>query len=114
MTRTAILAAAAACLFGTTAVGAPIKAPVIVEEVTYADLNLGSRAGRAALERRIRVAAARVCAKFDLGSDAISRSVQRPCYLDAVESGRQQMRQVIAKRRGAQAEISIRQAAQRD
>lgn len=111
MTRTAILAAVAACLFETTATAAPMKKPVTVEEVNYTDFDLDSKAGRAALERRIRVTAARVCAKYDMGSAATDRSVARPCYRDAVASGREQMRQVIAQRRRAQAEASARPAA---
>ena len=114
MTRTAIFAAAAACLFETTASSAPAKESVTVEEVSYTALDLGSKAGRAALERQIRAAATRVCAKYDLGSAATDPTVPRPCYQDAVERGRAQMRQVIAQRKRAQAEASARSTVRRD
>ena len=114
MKRTAIFAAAAACLFETIAAAAPPREAVTVEEVNYTSLDLESKAGREALERRIRAAAARVCAKYDLGSAATDPTVPRPCYRDAVTSARQQMRQVVAQRTGAPIKVSGQRTARRD
>jgi UrcA family protein len=97
MMKTAIFAAAAACLFETTVAGLPTKNSVSIEEVNYTARDLGSKAGRAALERRIKAAATRVCAKYDLGSGATDRTVLRPCYQDAVEDARQQIKRAIAQ-----------------
>jgi UrcA family protein len=91
-----------------------VRESVTIEEVTYTSLDLASRAGRAALERRIRGAAARVCVKYDLGSAAIDPTVPRPCYRDAVENARQQMRQAIGQRTRAPIEVSARPIARRN
>jgi UrcA family protein len=96
MMKTAIFAVAAACLFETTA-GFPTKNSVSIEEINYTARDLGSKAGRAALERRIKAAATRVCAKYDLGSAATDRTVARPCYQDAVEDARQQIKRASAQ-----------------
>jgi UrcA family protein len=114
MMRTAIFAAAAACLFEAPAAAAPVRESITVEEVNYTSIDLASKAGRAALERRIRAAAARVCAEYDLGSAATDPTVPRPCYRDAVESARRQMRQAIAQRTRAPIDVSARPIPRRD
>ncbi|SRR5690349_10294594 len=92
MYRLLILAAAA--LFATPASAS--QSIVIVYDgvptahVSYADLDLGSKSGRARMARRIRVAAEDVC----LGA-AIETSVIEPlrndCYVAAVASGMSQL-----------------------
>jgi len=90
----------AAALVAATAVSAmpdSSGAVAATERVTYADLDLGSPAGEAALVRRIEAAANRVC---DFGGmqtmDDFSKSGR--CYRRAIGDGQKQMNQVIAAR----------------
>jgi len=52
--------------FATVVAASPARAETRTVTVSYADVDLGSAAGNAALDRRIRVAAARVCGPMDL------------------------------------------------
>ncbi len=72
---------AAACLGAATAPAA--AAPVTVSKtVSYADLNLGSAAGRTALEARIRTAAKSVCTTGS--NDLVSRDHEGRCVKAAL------------------------------
>jgi UrcA family protein len=72
---------------------------VRTEQVTYDDLDVGSSAGQATVQKRIRAAADRVC---DLGGmqalDDFSASSN--CFRRAVADGLRQMGRVMAARRG--------------
>ena len=88
-------------VFGATASAVhsePRQAVPRTEQVGYADLDLASKGGDAALARRIRGASDRVC---DIGGmqtledfDIASR-----CYSAAVADGQRQMNHVIAARK---------------
>jgi UrcA family protein len=74
--------------------------PAPSERIYFADLNLGTAPGQAALQRRIRAAAGRVC---DFGGmqelEVFSASYR--CYRTAVVDGLHQMNQVLAANPGA-------------
>jgi len=61
------LATVAATLL-TVAFAAPGYAQTMTAEVRYSDLDLGTAAGRAALDKRIRHAASAVCGEMDRGN----------------------------------------------
>jgi UrcA family protein len=65
------------------------------ERVTYTDLNLASAAGQSALERRIRLAAGRVC-DFGGMQEGEALGANFRCYRTAVSDGLRQMNQVVA------------------
>jgi UrcA family protein len=52
--------------FATVAAASPARAETRTVTVSYADVDLGSTAGNATVDRRIRAAAARVCGPMDL------------------------------------------------
>lgn len=90
---------AAAIVVATAASAMPDSSGAVAatERVTYADLDLGSPAGQAALLRRMEAAANRVC---DYGGmqtmEDFSKSGQ--CYRRAIGDGKQQMNQLVAAR----------------
>lgn len=70
------------------------------EQVNYADLDLQSASGKAALESRIRGAAERVC--IDNGeADLRTRLAGRACFKTALTNGLSQMNRELAGRSGA-------------
>jgi UrcA family protein len=104
MKRTAFLAAAAACAFFPAATEAmPAPDPIKTELVSYTDLDLGSQAGQAVLERRIRAAAMRAC--------TVDRYLVLSCYDEARWDAMQQVRRLIgaqeSSRAGAQAPAPV-------
>jgi UrcA family protein len=85
----------------TLAAAAPAAPPIVVEgqqqptaTVSYADLDLGSAAGRARLDNRIRQAAKRLCID-DRVRDLADRLDQKSCLSFAVASARPQIEQAI-------------------
>jgi UrcA family protein len=71
---------------------------VRVASVSYADLDLGTVAGRTALEGRIRIAARTVCAKT--AYDAFAVGDERACVNQAVKAGRHATMAAAASRVG--------------
>lgn len=74
---------AGACLLGTTAPAVAAEAPQTTK-VSYADLNLASESGRAALDARIRQAARSVCSSG--GRDVRSMTAETLCRQEAIKS----------------------------
>jgi UrcA family protein len=66
-----------------------------MERVGQADLDLGSIAGRAKLEQRLRWAATRVCSDYERPAPA-GRLVDSRCFRATMKSAVQQMDQAIA------------------
>lgn len=83
-----LMAASAAMAAAFTAV--PASAETI--EVSYADLNLSTKAGRNALDRRIHSAARKVCGYHALrmGTRTVTADMQR-CLAKAKDGAKQQM-----------------------
>jgi UrcA family protein len=85
----------------TLAAAAPAAPPIVVEgetqptaTISYADLDLGTAAGRARLDSRIRRAAKQLC--LDEGvRDLADRLNQKACLNFAVASARPQIEQAI-------------------
>jgi UrcA family protein len=82
-----------AALIGGTALAAPpisiIREPVRVQRVSFADLNLATSDGRAALDGRIRAAAHNVCERD--GESSVEALVSaRSCLTAAVAKARHQ------------------------
>jgi len=91
----------ATMVFGATAsaVHSEPRQPVPrTEQVGYADLDLGSKGGDAALARRIRGASDRVC---DVGGMQTLEQfeISSRCYSAALADGQRQMNHVIAARK---------------
>jgi UrcA family protein len=88
-----VIGAGIAALIGGSAIAAPsifvTREPVRVERVSFADLDLGSVAGRVALYGRIRAAAREVCARD--GERSVEALVSaHSCYTAAVAKARYQ------------------------
>ena len=87
--------------FLTVAAAAPAAPPIVVEgeaqptaTVSYADLDLGTAAGRSRLDSRIRRAAKHLC--LDEGvRDLADRLDQKSCLNFAVASARPQIEQAV-------------------
>lgn len=65
-------------------------------EVSYADLDLGSEGGVAALQRRVRAAASRLCLGY-AGGDLEERMGRRACFNTALASAHGPVEQAIAE-----------------
>ena len=80
------------CIAGAAAPAAAQQAVTINEDgkrtaqVSYADLDLGTKAGRATLEARIRIAARKVCS--DNSPDPWATARQHQCVMQAMEQTR--------------------------
>jgi UrcA family protein len=105
-----------ALLFAASAMAQPVfvtadELPPPTVRVSYADLDLGTKAGRTHLELRIRGAADRVC-KESGEMDLEIYLVRRSCFKGALADGLQQMDRVIARHKGgsdlAAAAVTIR------
>ncbi len=98
--KTALMTLCAAALLGGSASAKPVLVttePLPSERVSFADLNLNSAAGQAALKRRIRGAAERVC-NFTGDRSLDTYLVTHGCYVSAYKSGLRQMDTLIARR----------------
>ena len=87
-------------IIGMTPTGVPIKEITVRSKVSYADLDLKTDAGAAALEKRIRDTATSTCNdinKMDL--DAQGSSVDK-CIKHAIDGAMGQAQKVIAMKRG--------------
>ena len=71
--------------------------PVPTKVVSYADLNIASKAGQARLVHRIRAAASDICLENNK-EDVEFTVARRGCYKTAVSSGLEQMSRAIAAR----------------
>lgn len=68
------------------------------QHVSYSDLDLGSSAGKAALQQRIQAAATRVC-NTETGKQSLQDNLAgRVCYRTSVADGFHQMDRLIAAR----------------
>jgi len=76
--------------------GAPTDLPSV--RVSFADLNIGSAAGRSSLERRIDVAAAHVCSDAPARMGLDDTMSIRGCVVRAKASGRRQIDTLLAAR----------------
>jgi UrcA family protein len=96
MIKTLVSVAIAAAAISATPAGAQMKPTDEVRKqiVSYADLNLGSAAGRSTLDRRIRTAARGVCGHPLAGMPDL-REI-RACRAAAMESASAQVGQVLA------------------
>jgi UrcA family protein len=98
--KTALISLAALALVSTAAHSTPIvvtSQPVPTAHVSFADLNLDSEQGRAALEQRVRAAAESLCnTDGDRTLDAILGG--RSCYDAAVASGLRQVDKIVQQR----------------
>jgi UrcA family protein len=80
------------CIAGAAAPAAAKQAVSINEDgkrvvqISYADLDLGTKAGRATLNSRIRIAARKVCS--DTSSDPWASARQHQCVMQAMEQTR--------------------------
>jgi len=99
MTKTLILMSAV--LFSGAGMAQP---PVVVtgeaaptRNVSYDDLNIGSKAGQSRLVNRIRAAASDLCLENNK-EDVKFAALRRSCYRTAVSSGIDQMNSAIASR----------------
>lgn len=97
--------AAAAALASTTLVSASAMAADIVAtaeartaEVRYGDLDLTSKAGRAALERRVAAAANRVCTSAD-PRDLMARANAESCRTAALDKAEPQIEAAVNRAR---------------
>jgi UrcA family protein len=93
-----VAVAAVAAAFVTTSLAvSPAAAQTAEVAVSYADLNLASPAGRAALDGRIALAARQVCA-IGAGVDLKLTSQSRSCEDGAIASAAAQVDQVTGRR----------------
>ena len=93
MLNSALRAAVLACALATAA--SPAAATeMVIERVGYADLDLGSEAGRAELESRIRWAAIRVCSDYELPAPT-GLGVNSHCFRKAMNDARQKLDRAI-------------------
>jgi UrcA family protein len=90
-----MILAAALAIGSSGAIAQPVSPAEPSEQVRYSDLNLLSAPGKAALQRRIRAAAGRVC-DFGGTMKVEEFSASGRCYRTAVKDGLRQMDQVIA------------------
>jgi UrcA family protein len=67
--------------------------------VAYGDLNIGSTAGRATLDRRIRAAARSVCG-VEQAPGLAEMSMLQNCREGAISAAHAQVEQVLASRSG--------------
>lgn len=95
MLRTAILAAVGACALATAA-AAGTGEEKVVATVTYADLDLGTKAGSAKLKSRIRWAATKVCSDYQRPAPT-GLEVNRRCFREAMDGALRQMDRAIAQ-----------------
>ena len=86
-------ALAFAAVAGTAASAEAEDAPTAI--VTYADLNLSSTAGVAALNQRISVAAGRICGEADV-RDLQRQAAAEACRTTAVRSAAPQIAKLIS------------------
>jgi len=93
----------AAASVAITGLAAPALADQVqkTEDVTYADLNLNTMEGQQTLERRVEIAARRVCQMPGDSSDIRQRKDVRKCLAKARAKAAQKVAAVIAdERRG--------------
>ena len=96
--KTGLICAAVLALAGARANASPITVtPGPEAHVSFADLDLNSREGRAVLERRIRSAAETLCTT--VGDRTLDAALRRhACYKAAVTSGLDQMARIREQR----------------
>lgn len=75
--------------------------------VSYADLDLATPAGRAALERRVERAVEHVCPARPLPTELDKRADYVACHRAALSGARQQLAEIYSGRRLAQAAVRI-------
>lgn len=90
-----LVAIVAAALLTPAVASAQISGPSMA--VSYADLDIGSSAGLAALNRRIRTAARQLC-EPNLSVSMLERTQRRNCYRAAIASTQGQVELAVAQR----------------
>lgn len=104
--RKTILAAAFAVVLNAGIAAAPAAAQTVDSvTVSYADLNLGSAAGRAVLDRRIAHAARQVCGQF-APIELRRNSLSRACQADVIASAEAQRSAIVFASNNANARVS--------
>ena len=78
--------------------GAPVELALIRYRVSYADLDLATRAGARALEERINDAAQRACKDVEshVAASEVSQPDEPSCVKSAVDGAMRQAREAIA------------------
>ena len=101
--KTAMIMIASAFALSAASAGAQDLSSAPAQHVGYSDLDLGSTAGRAALQQRIRGAAARVCTTESGKQNLQENLASRVCYRSSVADGFHQMDRVLASRQSGAA-----------
>jgi UrcA family protein len=70
----------------------------LVAAVRVRDLDLGTQAGAAALRRRIRRAAGRMCVRERIGPDPWAANAYRRCVAEALENAEADVERAISNR----------------
>ena len=80
---------------GRTSLGAPITVMTVTRTVNYADLNLATRSGAAALVKRVKAAALAACRRLDADS-LMERPETLACARKAESDALRQVRLAVA------------------
>ena len=96
MIKTLTLLAAAAAVFAAPASAESLSADIVQTEVSYADLNLSSVAGRATLEGRVRGAVRSVCGSIQ-GPSTAEHERHQKCRSSALAGANAQVDEVLAR-----------------
>jgi UrcA family protein len=83
-------------IVGKSPIGAPIKELSIRSRVTFADLDLTTAAGAAALQKRVEDTAKSTCKEIRIETPAEGSSVEK-CVKDAIADAQPQVDQAIAE-----------------
>lgn len=87
-------------IVGKSAIGAPIKELSIRSRVTFADLDLTTAAGAAALQKRVEDTAKSTCKEIKVDLPAEGSSVEK-CIKDALAGAQPQIDKAIAEAKAA-------------
>jgi len=87
-------------IVGKSAIGAPIKELSIRSRVTFADLDLTTAAGAAALQKRVEDTAKSTCKEIKVDLPAEGSSVEK-CVKDALAGAQPQIDKAIAEAKAA-------------
>jgi UrcA family protein len=99
MSKTALIFAAFVAAYAPTAFAKPVE-PIHSVRVSYADLDLAQKAGRATLEARVNKAVSRLCG-MPAASDLVAMTRYRGCRKSAWSSARPQLAAIYGQARYA-------------
>lgn len=98
--KTALITAAIAATFATTAIAAPPTGEAQSTQVEYADLDLPTEKGQKTLDKRITKAARAVCAVGEQRTGSrVNRRESRECFNNAKAQVKAQFAEIIADAR---------------